>query len=83
MKLAVAGYGGADKAAVQAMVVRLLHLAGPPGSPDAADALALALCHLWGAPLHDGPATRRREPNAGYAARGARAALAEGRRSAR
>jgi crossover junction endodeoxyribonuclease RuvC len=51
VKLAVAGYGGAEKAAVQTMVVRLLALAEPPRPPDAADALALALCHLWGAPL--------------------------------
>ncbi|MGZ4691146.1 MAG: crossover junction endodeoxyribonuclease RuvC [Acidimicrobiia bacterium] len=75
VKLAVAGYGGAEKAAVQAMVVRLLRLPGPPGSPDAADALALALCHLWGAPLH---ATRdtATEPNAGYE-RAVAAALAK------
>jgi crossover junction endodeoxyribonuclease RuvC len=53
VKLAVAGYGGAEKAAVQAMVVRLLSLAEPPQPPDAADALALALCHLWGTPLRD------------------------------
>jgi crossover junction endodeoxyribonuclease RuvC len=51
VKLAVAGHGGAEKAAVQAMVVRLLRLAEPPQPPDAADALALALCHSWGAPL--------------------------------
>jgi crossover junction endodeoxyribonuclease RuvC len=35
------------------MVVRLLGLPEAPDSPDAADALALALCHLWGAPLRD------------------------------
>ncbi len=51
VKLAVAGYGNAEKVAVQAMVVRLLGLPEAPDSPDAADALALALCHLWGAPL--------------------------------
>lgn len=51
VKLAVAGYGGADKAQVQAMVARLLHLDAPPRPPDAADALALALCHRWGAPM--------------------------------
>jgi len=53
VKLAVAGYGNAEKVAVQAMVVRLLGLPEAPDSPDAADALALALCHLWGAPLRD------------------------------
>ncbi|HEY3723185.1 MAG TPA: crossover junction endodeoxyribonuclease RuvC [Acidimicrobiia bacterium] len=65
VKLAVAGYGNAEKAAVQTMVVRLLDLPGPPGSPDAADALALALCHAWGAKLHP---TREaaRGPNRGY-----------------
>jgi crossover junction endodeoxyribonuclease RuvC len=51
VKLAVAGHGGADKESVQAMVVRLLRLPAPPRPPDAADALALALCHVWGAPL--------------------------------
>jgi crossover junction endodeoxyribonuclease RuvC len=51
VKLAVAGDGRADKAAVQMMVARLLNLAEPPKSPDAADALALACCHLWRAPL--------------------------------
>lgn len=47
VKLAVTGYGAADKAQVQAMVTRLLTLAAPPRPADAADALALALCHLW------------------------------------
>jgi crossover junction endodeoxyribonuclease RuvC len=51
VKLAVAGYGNAEKLAVQTMVVRLLGLPEAPDSPDAADALALALCHLWAAPL--------------------------------
>jgi crossover junction endodeoxyribonuclease RuvC len=74
VKLAVAGYGNAEKAAVQSMVVRLLDLPGPPGSPDAADALALALCHRWGAALQ--PAREEaRTPNDGYA-RAVAAALA-------
>jgi len=50
VKLAVAGDGGAPKAQVQAMTRRLLRLASEPPA-DAADALALALCHLWRAPL--------------------------------
>ena len=45
MKLAVTGYGGADKAQVSEMVARLLALSQIPGPPDAADALALAICH--------------------------------------
>jgi crossover junction endodeoxyribonuclease RuvC len=51
VKLAVTGYGAADKAQVQEMVTRLLGLAEPPRPPDAADALALALCHSWSAGL--------------------------------
>jgi crossover junction endodeoxyribonuclease RuvC len=46
VKQAVAGYGAAGKAQVQAMVTRLLHLPEVPKPPDAADALALAICHL-------------------------------------
>jgi crossover junction endodeoxyribonuclease RuvC len=46
VKLAVAGYGGAGKSQVQQMVARLLGLEAVPRPPDAADALALALCHL-------------------------------------
>ena len=51
VKLAVAGDGGAGKEEVQLMVTRLLKLAAPPHPPDAADALALALCHWWRAPM--------------------------------
>jgi crossover junction endodeoxyribonuclease RuvC len=51
VKLAIAGAGGADKAQVQNMVARVLRLDARPEPPDAADALALALCHAWGAPL--------------------------------
>jgi crossover junction endodeoxyribonuclease RuvC len=51
VKLAVAGDGAADKAAVQRMVQTLLGLAEIPRPPDAADAAALALCHLAHAPV--------------------------------
>ena len=51
VKLAVTGDGRADKTAVQSMVARLLNLSEVPKPPDAADALALACCHLWRAPL--------------------------------
>jgi crossover junction endodeoxyribonuclease RuvC len=51
VKLAVAGHGAADKEQVQLMVTRLLGLGEVPRPPDAADALALALCHQWAAPL--------------------------------
>jgi crossover junction endodeoxyribonuclease RuvC len=42
----VAGWGGADKLQVQKMVQARLGLASVPEPPDAADAAALALCHL-------------------------------------
>jgi crossover junction endodeoxyribonuclease RuvC len=46
IKSAVVGYGRAEKSQVQVMVARLLHLDSPPHSPDAADALAIAICHI-------------------------------------
>lgn len=50
VKQAVVGQGRAAKEQVQAMVRRLLQLPGDP-SPDAADALACAICHAHGAQL--------------------------------
>lgn len=50
VKQAVVGNGQAGKSQVQHMVRRLLALAGEP-SPDAADALACAICHAHGARL--------------------------------
>jgi crossover junction endodeoxyribonuclease RuvC len=47
VKLAVTGDGAADKVAVQTMITRLLDLPRAPQPADAADALALALCHSW------------------------------------
>lgn len=47
VKAAVTGSGRADKAQVAAMVARVLRLDAPPKPADAADALALAICHLW------------------------------------
>jgi crossover junction endodeoxyribonuclease RuvC len=46
IKSAVVGYGRAEKQQVQHMVTRLLNLAEVPEPPDAADALAIAICHL-------------------------------------
>jgi crossover junction endodeoxyribonuclease RuvC len=51
VKAAVTGSGSANKAAVATMVARLLRLDAPPTPADAADALAVALCHLRSAPL--------------------------------
>jgi crossover junction endodeoxyribonuclease RuvC len=47
VKAAITGYGAADKAQVTTMVTRVLGLATPPKPADAADALALAICHAW------------------------------------
>lgn len=46
IKSAVVGYGRAEKSQVQQMVTALLRLPEVPKSPDAADALAIAICHL-------------------------------------
>ena len=51
VKVALVGYGGATKDQVQRMVANVLGLAVPPSPPDAADALALAVCHLTTVPL--------------------------------
>jgi crossover junction endodeoxyribonuclease RuvC len=51
IKSAVTGDGAANKSQVQEMVARLLRLEEAPKPADAADALAIALCHLRAAPL--------------------------------
>lgn len=50
VKEAVAGWGGAPKQQMQLMVQSLLGLAEPPRPADAADAVAVALCHIAHAP---------------------------------
>ena len=47
VKAAITGYGRADKKQVGAMVARILGLDAVPKPADAADALALAICHAW------------------------------------
>lgn len=51
VKAAVSGNGDADKAQVTLMITRLLRLPESPRPADAADALALAICHLWRSPM--------------------------------
>ncbi|GIF03514.1 crossover junction endodeoxyribonuclease RuvC [Actinoplanes siamensis] len=68
VKAAVTGSGTADKAQVTAMVTRLLKLDAPPRPADAADAIAIAICHIW---------------RGGTRARIQAAALAAARRSSR
>jgi crossover junction endodeoxyribonuclease RuvC len=46
VKQSVAGFGHATKHQIQVMVTNLLHLGAPPKPADAADACALAICHL-------------------------------------
>lgn len=52
VKAAVTGSGRADKAQVGSMVTRILGLDAAPRPADAADALALAVCHLWRGAAH-------------------------------
>jgi crossover junction endodeoxyribonuclease RuvC len=47
VKAAVTGSGRADKAQVTSMITRILQLTVAPRPADAADALALAICHIW------------------------------------
>lgn len=51
VKKAISGNGRADKKQMTAMITRILGLEQPPKPADAADALALAVCHCWRAPL--------------------------------
>lgn len=76
VKAAITGSGRADKAQVGSMVARLLRLDGPPKPADAADALALSICHIWRA-----PATNRLQ-QAHAAARSERAAKPDSRSTA-
>ncbi len=69
VKAAITGSGRSDKAQIGAMVARILKLQEAPRPADAADAVALALCHLW-----RGGATNR------YAAAAAAHAARTGRR---
>lgn len=75
VKAAVTGYGAADKRQVQVMVARILRLDDVPQPADAADALALALCHAW-------RASSASEPN-GAALTPAQQAWADAERLAR
>jgi crossover junction endodeoxyribonuclease RuvC len=75
VKAAVTGSGRADKAQVTSMVTRLLGLSESPRPADAADALALGICHLWRAPMRSRLAEA--EAKAAELARRHKARLAE------
>jgi crossover junction endodeoxyribonuclease RuvC len=82
VKAAVTGAGRAGKEQVTTMVTRLLGLAEAPRPADAADALALAICHCWRAPMLDRMAQARArgaELATAHRARLAEAARAAGR----
>ncbi|UVE95548.1 crossover junction endodeoxyribonuclease RuvC [Dietzia sp. B32] len=90
VKAAITGSGRADKKQMTLMITRILGLQKPPSPADAADALALAVCHSWRAPMQgrvaalDGRVARTR---AGFeskvaAAREAAASNVTGGRSA-
>lgn len=93
VKAAVTGHGRAAKPQVQAMVARILGLAQAPQPADAADALALAICHLWrpvpgglapaGAPPADPAAASGRAPGRTPAQEAWARAEAAARRSGR
>lgn len=51
VKAAISGSGRADKRQVTSMITKILRLGEQPKPADAADALALAVCHLWRAPM--------------------------------
>ncbi len=53
IKQAIVGYGGAEKHQMQQMVKMLLHLDSIPKPDDAADAIAIAICHLQSAHLQN------------------------------
>ena len=68
VKAAVTGSGRADKPQVTEMVTRLLRLADPPRPADSADALALAICHLWRGTAQQRLATAQRQFSAQHQA---------------
>ncbi|WP_028476647.1 crossover junction endodeoxyribonuclease RuvC [Nocardia sp. CNY236] len=81
VKAAVTGNGIADKKQVTTMVTRILGLPSAPRPADAADALALAICHCWRAPLLERMAAA--EAKASAAQRRYRERLAEQRKVVR
>jgi crossover junction endodeoxyribonuclease RuvC len=87
VKAAVTGSGRAGKDQVGAMVTRLLRLDAPPKPADAADALALAICHIWRSPatnrLQQAVASHRAAQAAQQAQPAARPAAGRTARTAR
>jgi crossover junction endodeoxyribonuclease RuvC len=82
VKAAITGSGRADKAQVTAMVTRILRLDTPPKPADAADALALAICHVWRGGITDRYESARLSSAADAAVQRQRAALRRSRSAA-
>lgn len=81
VKAAVTGEGRADKEQVTIMVTKVLGLTEAPRPADAADALALAICHCWRAPMLDRMAQAKARSD--ELAKAHRARLAAAARAAR
>lgn len=81
VKAAVTGSGRADKKQVGMMVARILGLAEMPRPADAADAVALAVCHVWrsGVVVADSAPNRWQQAIAAHATAGRRTAKEMGR----
>ncbi|MGI8428267.1 MAG: crossover junction endodeoxyribonuclease RuvC [Solirubrobacteraceae bacterium] len=79
VKAAVCGHGAAAKDQVGRMVARLLALPEPPQADHAADALAVAICHVNRAPLARAVAAAPEQGGVRVARAGARAERTEGR----
>lgn len=80
VKAAVTGSGRADKQQVTSMVTRILGMQTKPKPADAADALALAICHCWRGPMLERMAeveARAKEQRARYEERVAKARAAQ------
>lgn len=69
VKKAISGNGRADKKQMTVMITRILGLSEAPKPADAADALALAVCHCWRAPMLDREKQALRRRDAELAAR--------------
>jgi crossover junction endodeoxyribonuclease RuvC len=78
VKAAVTGSGRADKAQVTTMVTRILGMQTAPKPADAADALALAICHCWRGPMAERMEEAKRRADALAARHRARVAEAAG-----
>tara|TARA_R110002020_G_scaffold475834_1_gene712819 strand:- start:165211 stop:165846 length:636 start_codon:yes stop_codon:yes gene_type:complete len=78
VKLAITGFGGADKKQVGTMVARVLGLAEAPTPADAADACALAICGAWKSGPGFSAAPRSASGDASASGGGARPGLSDG-----